>query len=184
MITRHSNHELLLISLVQCVFCPVFLLSPGRRGWLPFHDFASVGGFFLLKVGRKIFAQRELFDFGFSLMYSCLSLSILVPLCENHQLCHRLHTIHHSRSHCYLVNLPFPSCCFLLLQITPETNLHPHHPVCTLLFSSPVHCPLLWMVEPKYFSSSTFTISAPCLLTFPPPLSGHELLLTDHRSAS
>lgn len=65
-----THHELLLISPLQCGFCLVFLPSPGRRGSLPFHEFAFTGSFFFLKVGRKIFAQRELFDSGFSQIVS------------------------------------------------------------------------------------------------------------------
>lgn len=139
-------------------------LSPVTRSqrMLAFPWVCLYWQFLLFKSGKEDFCSIQ-FNFAwFGIFSDCLSLSILVSRCENHQLCHCLHTIHHSRSHCYLVNLPFPSCCFLLLQITPETNLHPHHPVCTLLFSSHVHCPLLCMVEPKYFSSSSLSLLHVC----------------------
>lgn len=64
--------------------------------------------------------------------------------------------IHHSRSRFHPVNFPFHSCTIFLSQVTLDTRLHPFHHACTLLFTSLVHCALLWMVDPRYLNASNF----------------------------
>ena len=46
----------------------------------------------------------------------------------------------------------------LLSQITPDTFLHPFHPICTLLFISLSQLPLSCTVNPKYLNSFTLGI--------------------------
>lgn len=57
-----------------------------------------------------------------------------------------LQTVHRSRPLCHLLTLFFHACCYSFI-----THLHP---ACTLL-----HLPrlLLWMDDPGYLNSSTFT---------------------------
>ena len=71
-----------------------------------------------------------------------------------------------------LYTFPFTLAGNLLLQITPDTLLHPFHPACTLFFTSLSQLPLSCTVYPKYlnsftlgtFVSSIFIVS----LSFPP----------------
>ena len=54
-----------------------------------------------------------------------------------------------------LYTFPFTLAGNLLLQITPETFLHPFHPACILLFTSLSQLPLSCTVDPKYLNSFT-----------------------------
>lgn len=90
-----------------------------------------------------------------------------------------------------------PSFC----HKSPDTHLHPLHPLCSLFFTSLMHHPLLWMVDYSYLNSSSFTFSTFWVFTLsfthvhsvlrPPtfilfsqehtstsPVSSHSLLLT------
>lgn len=62
-----------------------------------------------------------------------LILSILVTPTEKILTCPALQSIHNSKSHYNLVNLPFHCCCMILSHIIPNTHLHPHS-------SSPLLC--------------------------------------------
>ena len=54
-----------------------------------------------------------------------------------------------------LYTFPFILAGNLLLQITPDTFLHPFHPACTLFFTSLSQSPLSCTVDPKYLNSIT-----------------------------
>ena len=49
-----------------------------------------------------------------------------------------------------LYTFPFTLAGYLLSQITPDTFLHPLHPVCTLFFTSLSQLPLSCTVDPTY----------------------------------
>ena len=55
-----------------------------------------------------------------------------------------------------LYTFPFTLAGNLLLQITPDTLLHPFHPACTLFFISLSQLPLSCTADPKYLNSSTW----------------------------
>ena len=102
-----------------------------------------------------------------------------------------------------LYSFSFTLAGSLLLQITPDTFLHPFHSACTLLFISLSQLPLSCTVDPKYlnsftlgtFLSSIFTVSSSFspfthrysvfdLLTFIPLLSNAYLHHSSLRSIS
>lgn len=71
--------------------------------------------------------------------------------------CYCLQATHHSWFHDPLINLPFQSC-FLTVISRPWHFFPPTHPACTLLFTSLVHFPLLWMLGCRHLHLSTFTV--------------------------
>ena len=102
-----------------------------------------------------------------------------------------------------LYTFPFTLAGNLLVQITPNTFLHPFHPACTLFFTSLSQLQLSCTVDPKYlnfftlgtFVSSIFTVSSSFppfthrysvfdLLTFIPLLSNAYLQDSSLRSTS
>ena len=77
-----------------------------------------------------------------------------------------------------LYTFPFALAGNLLLQITPDTLLHPFHPACILFFTSLSQLPLSCTVDTKYlnllgtFVSSIFTVSS----SFPPFMHRYSVL--------
>lgn len=92
---------------------------------------------------------------NFSIFNSAISRSASSLFCQ----CHRLQTTDHNRSCYHVVNLPFHS------------YYHPSSKSTPLCLHSLVHCLLLWMVDPKYFNSSTFkylcSLHRYCYTNFP-----------------
>ena len=64
-----------------------------------------------------------------------------------------------------LYTFPFTLAGNFLLQINPDTFLHPFHPACTLLFTSLSQLLLSSTVDPKYLNSFTFGIFMSSIFT-------------------
>lgn len=91
-------------------------------------------------------------------MFSFLILSIMIaPSLQSFCMCHHLETVHHTCSHHHIVKLPFDFCfCHKSLLALIST----HSP--SLFFTFFVDYPFLWIVDPGYKNSSTFTTSIRC----------------------
>lgn len=106
-----------------CIFdtlCPIYPLSP-------LYVCPNYLSLVSLSLSPNCMTQAA------PLTYSFLILSILVTPTEKILTCPALQSIHNSKSHYNLVNLPFHCCCMILSHIIPNTHLHPHS-------SSPLLC--------------------------------------------
>ena len=64
-----------------------------------------------------------------------------------------------------LYTFPFTLAGNLLLQITPNTFLHPFHSACTLFFISLSQLPLSCTIDPKYLNFFTFSTFVSSIFT-------------------
>lgn len=112
----------------------------------------------MYKLSQPCLCNFVCSTWGVPQMFSFLILSIMIaPSLQSFCMCHHLETVHHTCSHHHIVKLPFDFCfCHKSLLALIST----HSP--SLFFTFFVDYPFLWIVDPGYKNSSTFTTSIPC----------------------